>query len=186
MRVIAGIARSLPLKTVPSMDVRPTTDKTKETLFNILMPYLNGCRFLDLFSGSGAIGIEAISRGAAIAVFVERDRAALKCIEENLTFTKFTDKAKVMKQEVLSALKGLESGPAFDIIFMDPPYDKELEKQTLEALSGSPLVNEDTIIVVEASRDTKMDYVPDFGFEIYKEKIYKNNKHVFLRKADEA
>lgn len=184
MRVIAGTARSLPLKTVPSMDVRPTTDKTKETLFNILMPYLNGCRFLDLFSGSGAIGIEAISRGAAIAVFVEKDLAAQRCIEENLTFTRLKDKGLLMKQEVFSALKRLENGDPFDIIFMDPPYDHELEKQVLEALKDSPLADENTRIVIEASKMTDFSYAGDWGYEIYKEKIYKNNKHIFIRKKD--
>ena len=88
MRVIAGKARRLNHKTVPGMDTRPTTDRIKETLFNILQPELLDCHFLDLFSGSGAIGIEALSRGAARAVFVEKNPKACTCIRENLTFTK--------------------------------------------------------------------------------------------------
>ena len=83
MRVIAGKARRLPLKTVPGMDTRPTTDRIKETLFNMLQPELLDSRFLDLFSGSGAIGIEALSRGAAFAVFVEKNPKAVECIKEN-------------------------------------------------------------------------------------------------------
>ena len=87
MRVIAGKARRLALKTVPGMETRPTTDRIKETLFNILQPEIPDCRFLDLFSGSGGIGIEALSRGAESAVFVEKNPKACACIRENLTFT---------------------------------------------------------------------------------------------------
>ena len=87
MRVIAGTARSMPLRTVKGMDIRPTTDRTKETLFNILMPRIPNCRFLDLFAGSGSIGIEALSRGASEAVFVENTRAHQALILENLEFT---------------------------------------------------------------------------------------------------
>ncbi len=98
MRVIAGTARSLPLKTPAGMDTRPTTDRIKETLFNMLQPYLPGAVFLDLYSGSGGIGIEALSRGAGHAYFVENNRNAIACITENLQFTKFTDKATVLRQ----------------------------------------------------------------------------------------
>ena len=87
MRVIAGKARRLNLKTIPGIDTRPTTDRIKETLFNILQPELLECRFLDLFSGSGGIGIEALSRGASYAVFVEKNPKAAACIRENLAFT---------------------------------------------------------------------------------------------------
>ena len=84
MRVIAGTARRLNLKTVPGMETRPTTDRIKETLFNILQPEMTDCRFLDLFSGSGGIGIEALSRGAAYAVFAEKNPKACSCIRDNL------------------------------------------------------------------------------------------------------
>lgn len=183
MRVIAGEARSLPLKTVRSLEVRPTTDKIKETLFNMLMPYLNGCRFLDLYAGSGAIGIEAISRGARCAVFVDNSRAAQSCIEDNLRFTKFEDRSRLIKTDVLSALRRLEAGEPFDVIFMDPPYDEELEKETLRVLKDSPLVTGETLIVVEASRQTDFSYVEKWGFRITKDKLYKTNRHLFLMKA---
>ena len=88
MRVIAGSAKSMPLKTIPGTDTRPTTDRIKETLFNMLQPYLCDCRFLDIFSGSGAIGIEALSRGAYSCVFIEKNKKAAECIRENLKFTR--------------------------------------------------------------------------------------------------
>ena len=91
MRVIAGTARSMPLKTIKGLETRPTTDKTKETLFNILQADVPDCRFLDLFSGSGAIAIEALSRGAAYAVLVEQNGKAAQCIQENLVFTRLAD-----------------------------------------------------------------------------------------------
>ena len=135
MRVIAGTARSMPLKTVKGMDVRPTTDKTKETLFNVLQTDVPDSRFLDLFSGSGAIGIEALSRGASHAVLVEQDSKAADCILENLQFTKLIDRAELQKCDVLTALHRMEGQKPFDVIFMDPPYDQGLERQVMEYLT---------------------------------------------------
>ena len=180
MRVIAGTARSLPLKTPVGMDTRPTTDRIKETLFNVLQPYVPGSVFLDLFSGSGGIGIEAISRGARMAYFIERAPKAISCIEQNLAFTKFLDRGIVIKQDVLAALSGIRVENA-DIIFMDPPYHQELEKNVLSLLKNLPYVTEDTVIVVEADLHTSFDYLQDFGYQIIKEKRYKTNKHLFLQ-----
>ena len=183
MRVIAGTARSMPLKTVKGMDVRPTTDKTKETLFNVLQTDVPDSRFLDLFSGSGAIGIEALSRGADYAVFVENDKNALACIEENLKHTGLNDKAGIYKQDVFVSLQSLEYKYEFDIVFMDPPYDKELERRVLEYLTMSKLIHEDTLIIFEASLDTDISYLEDLGYELIKEKKYKTNKHVFVQRS---
>lgn len=182
MRVIAGSRRHLILKTVPGMAVRPTQDRTKETLFNILNPYLADCRFLDLFSGSGAIGIEALSRGAKDVVMVEQSAESLACIKDNLKTTKLTEEARLLGMDVFRAIPLLEAeGKAFDIIFMDPPYDNELEKRVLEQLADSCLVNDQTIIVVEASQQTGFSYLEELGFEVFREKNYKNNRHIFIQ-----
>ena len=109
MRVIAGSAKRLQLKTIEGMDTRPTTDRIKETLFNMLQPEILDCSFLDLFAGSGAIGIEALSRGAKEAVFVEQSSRACSCIRDNLKTTRLEDGAQVMESDVLFALKRLES-----------------------------------------------------------------------------
>lgn len=183
MRVIAGTARSMPLKTVKGMDTRPTTDKTKETLFNILQTDVPDCRFLDLFSGSGAIAIEALSRGASYAVLVEQNGKAAECIRENLIFTKTSDHAEVYKCDVLTALHRLEGQKPFDVIFMDPPYDQDLERQVLTVLSDSSLADEYTVIVVEASLETDFSWLSDLGYRAYKYKKYKTNQHVFLQKT---
>ncbi|MBO5093404.1 MAG: 16S rRNA (guanine(966)-N(2))-methyltransferase RsmD [Lachnospiraceae bacterium] len=188
MRVIAGSARSLPLKTPAGMGTRPTTDRIKETLFNMLQPYIGGCVFVDLFSGSGAIGIEALSRGAARAYFVENDRRVIKCIEENLKFTRLSDRARVLPMNADSAGEFLQTWEeAVDVIFMDPPYNVELEKQALDKLRGCDCVTADTLIVAEASLETDFSYLEEFGYMIVKEKRYKTNKHMFIKKrADGA
>ena len=183
MRIIAGTARSLPLKTIEGKDTRPTTDKTKETLFNVMQFDVPGAYFLDLFAGSGQIGLEALSRGAAHAVFVENSRKAASCIEDNIRFTKFDKVSKLMMTDAVTAVRTLEGKYKFDIVFMDPPYNKELEKEVLIALSDSDILKDDTLIVVEASNDTDFDYLTEFGYEIVKEKIYKTNKHVFIKRA---
>ena len=181
MRIIAGTARSLPLKTIEGLDTRPTTDKIKETLFNMLQRDIPGAAFLDLFAGSGQIGLEALSRGARYAVFVENGRKAAKCIEENIRFTRFEDRARLITQDAASAVHMLEGSYRFDIIFMDPPYRRDLEKDVLFQLKGSSLIKENTLIIVEAALDTSFDYLSELGFEAVKYKKYKTNMHVFIR-----
>lgn len=181
MRVIAGRARSLKLKTPEGLNTRPTTDRIKETLFNMLQPYLPEAVFIDLFSGSGGIGIEALSRGASHAYFVELNKDAVACILDNLKFTKFTEEATVLKQDALAALGSINEKEA-DVIFMDPPYGQEYDKRILERLKDMPYVTENTLIVTEALKDENYSYVQSMGYTIIKEKCYKTNKHVFLKK----
>ena len=182
MRVIAGSARRLQLKTLDGMETRPTTDRIKETLFNMIAPQIYGCCFLDLFAGSGGIGIEALSRGAKKAVFVEKNPKAMTYVKDNLKHTKLDGQAETMQMDVISALKRMEGKYIFDYIFMDPPYEKGLEKQVLTYLSDSELPGEDCVIIVEASLTTDFEYTEEIGFSITKEKIYKTNKHIFLEK----
>ena len=187
MRVIAGKARRLPLKTVPGMDTRPTTDRIKETLFNILQDELYDIRFLDLFSGSGGIGIEALSRGAGEAVFVDQSRAAAQCIRDNLAFTRLASEATVLQCDVLAALARLEGREPFQIIFMDPPYGRELERSVLEYFASRKpsYVSADSLIIVEADHATDFSYVQDLGFVISRVKEYKTNMHVFLKMQEQ-
>ena len=182
MRVIAGTAKRLQLKTVEGMDTRPTTDRIKETLFNMISEYLADSCFLDLFSGSGAIGIEALSRGAAEASFVENSKSAMNCIKDNLKYTKLMDKADLYEMDVIQALSSMENKKVFDYIFMDPPYNQLLERKVLEYLSSSTLLSDDALIIVEASLETDFNYVTELGFTVIKEKIYKTNKHIFLER----
>ncbi len=186
MRVIAGTARRLKLKTLDGLDTRPTTDRIKETLFNMIADGLLDCTFLDLFAGSGGIGIEALSRGAKRAVFVEKNPKAMACVRENLVHTKLSVQAETMQTDAFNALERLLGRGSFDYIYMDPPYGKELEKKALNFLADSSLLAEDGVIIIEASLDTTFDYVGELGYSIIKNKIYKTNKHVFLKRADAA
>ena len=183
MRVIAGIARSVPLITPRGLETRPTSDQIKETLFNMLQGYTEGANFLDLYAGSGQIGIEALSRGAEFAAFVEKSDEAVKCIKANVDKTKFADKSMILKLEVLSGIRALElEKKRFDIVFLDPPYNQGLEQGILTALVGSAILNDEVIIIVEASKNTDFSFVDYLGLKIVKDKIYKNNRHLFLRK----
>ncbi|MBR5597553.1 MAG: 16S rRNA (guanine(966)-N(2))-methyltransferase RsmD [Lachnospiraceae bacterium] len=182
MRVIAGTARSLPLKTPEGMETRPTTDRIKETLFNMLQTKVGGSVFVDLFSGSGGIGIEALSRGASKAYFIEYDKKALNCIKENINFTKFTDRSIVISSDACSAIDRI--GEEADIIFMDPPYNSDLDLLVLRRLKDATCVTEDTLIIVEATLNRDVTEFEDCGFVISKEKKYKSNKHVFLYKEN--
>ena len=181
MRVIAGKARHIQLGTIETMDTRPTTDRIKETLFNMLGNNIYESRFLDLFSGSGGIGIEALSRGAEESVFVENNSKAAMCIKENLQRTKLQDAARVMVNDVLVAIDTLDKEQKpFDYIFMDPPYNLELERKVLEKLKGTSLLDEYTTIIVEASIETSFDYLEELGFKLIKRKEYKTNVHMFI------
>lgn len=184
MRVIAGKARRVPLKTLEGLDTRPTQDRIKETLFNMLQYDLADCCFLDLFSGSGGIGIEALSRGAKFAVFVEQNPKAAEIIRKNLKATKLEQQALVMNCDALSALKRLEGKYRFDYIFMDPPYNHELEKQALLSLQKSPLIDKQSTIIIEASLETNFDYLASMGYIIEKSKEYKTNRHVFVYQGE--
>ncbi len=182
MRIIAGTARSLPLKTIDGLDTRPTTDRIKETLFNMIQQDVPDCYFLDLFAGSGQIGLEAVSRGAAKAFFIENAKNAAACIQDNIRFTKFEDACTLLQTDLISGLRTLEGKYRFDLIFMDPPYKKELEKEVLTFLSHSSLVKPSAKIIVEAALETDFSYAEELGYTVLKEKCYKTNKHVFLQK----
>lgn len=182
MRVIAGSKRRLSLVTPKGSNTRPTSDQIKETLFNIIAPDLYDVNFLDLFAGSGQIGIEALSRGAASATFVEQDKAALTCIDTNINKCGLADVSTVYGTDVLSAL-GRMRGQKFDMVFMDPPYGKGLEKDVLSQLKNLELLSDDAVVIIEEQVDKDFGYVNDMGYEVTREKCYKTNKHVFLTLA---
>jgi 16S rRNA (guanine966-N2)-methyltransferase len=154
MRIIAGEFRSRRLKTLPGLETRPTPDRLRETLFNVLAPRLADTIFLDAYAGTGAVGIEALSRGARRAIFVEKNRAAVAVIRDNLAALGLDSRAEVYTGKAVAVL---ERAPA-DIVFLDPPYEKELEYEAaLTALgaSGSKLV-----IAQHASR---FELKPEYG-----------------------
>ena len=181
MRIIAGKGRRLPLKAPAGAQTRPTTDRIKETLFNILMPDIPDSVFVDLFAGSGQIGIEALSRGAKKAYFVENGREAFACIGDNVKFAKMTEEAVLLKQDVYTALYGIHEKEVH-IIFADPPYEGGHYEKLLSVLRDRNYVTEDTLFVLESDLKRDFSFVGAYGFFVEKEKCYKTNKHVFLRR----
>ena len=155
VRIITGQAKGRYLKVPRGWGGRPTSDRVKESLFNILGPLVPGASFLDLFAGTGSVGIEALSRGASRAVFVENDRQAVRAIRENLAQTGLGDRAEVLPLDVLAAAGKLK-GQKFNLIFLDPPYGQGLEIPAMEALVANNLLDEDSLVVVEGSRRRKM------------------------------
>ena len=158
MRVIAGTYRSRQLKSLNTPKLRPTSDRLRETLFNILSPRISGAYFLDLFAGTGAIGIEALSRGAQEAVFVENHPPTAKLIRENLTSLGIKSGATVLQLDAFAALEKIQQrqkDPAFayDFIFLDPPYAAaEQYLKVMDFLAAAPFVSPDTIVIAEHTR----------------------------------
>ena len=186
MRVIAGSARRLLLKTLPGDETRPTTDRIKETLFNMLQAEIPGSRFLDLFGGSGGIAIEALSRGASHAVIVEKNPKAARIIRENLEHTHLDNRAELLTIAAITRLAGRESA-AFDLIFLDPPYGLGLEDRALAQLLSTTLLQADTLLIVETDIEADPTRFEALGYSVLKVKEYKTNQHIFLqRRYDET
>lgn len=154
MRIIAGEFRSRRLKTLPGLGLRPTPDRLRETLFNILAPQIDGAVFLDAYAGTGAVGIEALSRGAARTIFIEKHRAAVRVIQENLTSLGIGKQATLVSGSVIPSLA---SHPA-DIVFLDPPYD--LDHEYGGALN---LLSQIGAVLVVAQHSVRLPLAQDFG-----------------------
>ena len=168
MRVITGTARGRKLLEPVNMDIRPTTDQVKEAMFNILQFDLEGRRVLDLFAGTGQLGIECLSRGAREVVFIDQNRDAVKLIRENLKSCGFS--APVLQQDAISYLNGCGS---FDLILVDPPYDAGLYDLVLERINYIDILSEGGIILCESRRETVM---PELRAPYRKRKEYRYGK----------
>jgi 16S rRNA (guanine966-N2)-methyltransferase len=157
LRVVSGICKGRPLKAVPGSSTRPTTDKVKEAIFNMVGPYFDGGLALDLFAGSGGLGIEALSRGFEKAIFIDRDGKAIQTIHENVKSCNFAEKAEVFRNDAERALKAiLKRQLCFDLIFLDPPYKKQQLVSLLEKFDEGQLLNKGGTIVCEHSHDVML------------------------------
>lgn len=157
MRVISGSARGMSLKAVPGLDTRPTTDKVKEAMFSRIGPYFSGGAVLDLFAGTGALGIEALSRGMERGVFIDRNRHAIQIIRHNLTQTKLIEQAEVYVNDALRALKALAKREMkFDLVLIDPPYADRHVEAIIAHLLEAELLKDNASVVVE--HDAKITY----------------------------
>ncbi|NLL04604.1 MAG: 16S rRNA (guanine(966)-N(2))-methyltransferase RsmD [Clostridiaceae bacterium] len=164
LRVISGEAKGHKLKTLKSNLTRPTSDKVKGSIFNIIASIVFDSDVLDLFAGTGNLGIEALSRGARSAVFVDKNRECSQIINENLTHTKLAHKAEVLVMDVCNALSKLsQKGNQFDIVFLDPPYAKGLVDDTLACIASVDVIKPDTLIVAEHdAEDVVSEYIGTF------------------------
>ena len=152
MRVIAGEKRGTTLVSPPGGDIRPTYDRVREAVFGKLQFQIQDKTVLDLFAGSGAMGIEALSRGAVFVYFVDRDESAIQTVRANVLKTKYDEKCKIIKNDYIFALKMFKNVQKFDIVFIDPPYESDIYKEALELLDGNGLLNPNALVVLESGR----------------------------------
>jgi 16S rRNA (guanine(966)-N(2))-methyltransferase RsmD len=182
--VISGDKRGLPLKAVPGSSTRPTTDKVKESIFNMIGPYFQGGFALDLYAGSGGLGIEAISRGVERVIFVDQDRKAIETIKKNLQQCSFEERSEVYRNDSARALKALiKRGIAFSFIFLDPPYAKQNIANEISIILDYELLEDNGMIVCEHDTSVRLPVeigkATTFRSEVYGDTtitIFTNNK----------
>lgn len=180
MRVISGIRRGLKLKCIEGETTRPTTDRVKESVFNIIQTHLPADEVLDLFAGSGALGIEALSRYSGHCVFVEQDKQAFACIKQNLENAKLSDNATLILRDANTFLASCSS--RFDIIFLDPPYNKGMLAPVFDMISKNKLLKDDGIIVVETEKDGENTEHTDF--QVVRRATYGKTTVTILERGD--
>lgn len=181
MRVIGGIAKKRHLKSPGKLPVRPTADRVKESLFNILGSRIPGSIFADLFAGIGGVGIEALSRGANKVVFIEKKPIVARILKENINLTGLSEGAEIIVQDVEIAIKLMKNRKnMFDIIFFDPPYRQGLAIKTLNTLSKYPILHNDGIAIAEVGADEE---VPKniVGFTLFRREKYGDTMLVFYK-----
>lgn len=182
MRIIAGKRKGLIIKTIEGDSTRPTRDMVREALFSILTNKISESSFLDLFAGSGAIGIEALSRGASLAVFTDINPKCVKVINDNITKAEFSGQAQVYNVDYKLALKKLKENK-FDIIYIDPPYNKGFGIDAIERIAEYDLLSDDGVIILET--DTNEEVPEEIGiYAKYNQKRYgRNILNLFKRKG---
>lgn len=183
MRVISGNARGKKLVSLEGMNTRPTLDRVKEALFNIIQFDIADKDVLDLFAGSGAIGIEAISRGAKSATFCDNSIDAVKIIKTNIENTRSKDKATVINKDYSLALKKLgKENKQFDIIYLDPPYKTDFANKAIEEIINLNLLSKDGIIIVETDDNKKDETINTKNIKIFDKRKYGRAILIFIRK----
>lgn len=183
MRIISGTARGTKLVTLEGEETRPTLDRVKEPLFSILQMELLGATVLDLFSGSGALALEALSRGAEKAILCDASKKAIRVIEDNVKKTRMQDKAEVILADYKVALKRLkEKNRLFDIVFLDPPYATDYDIQAIEIIQKDNLLSANGMIVVETDSDEKIAQIEKMNINILKIRKYGRVRLMFLNR----
>lgn len=185
MRVISGTARGKKLSSLEGLETRPTLDRVKEALFNIIQFDLKDAKILDLFSGSGALAIEALSRGATEAVLCDNSRKAIQIINQNLKDTRLEEKANVINKDYANSLKQLyNESKRFNIIFLDPPYKTNYTIIAIEQILKYNLLEDDGIIIVETDDKNKIEEIKkNKNIEVYDTRKYGTVLIIFIRKG---
>lgn len=179
--MISGSCRGRKLKTVKGKTTRPTADRMREALFNILASKIPNAVILDLFAGTGALGIEALSRGAKYSVFIENDRRALSTIKENILLCQMGDKSATIQWDIVKNLTCIEpTARLFDIVFMDPPYKKDIIPKTIENLKNTNALKKSTDIIVEHASEKALPSEIS-GYDVVDKRKYGNTAFSFLR-----
>ena len=182
MRIIAGRFRGRQLASFGS-SIRPTTDRLREALFNVLGDRVQGSIWLDLFAGTGAVGLEALSRGAARVVFNDRDRQAIKLLRKNLDRMGVSDEGTVtvFERDAFVLLRNPPEDLRLDFVFLDPPYEFPRYRKLLERTAGSSAMGPETEVILEVSRRTPADFLPS-GWEVVREVGAGDSVHLLLRR----
>ena len=184
MRVISGTAKGTKLDTLSALDTRPTLDRVKEALFNIIQSRIYNAIVLDLFAGSGALGIETLSRGAQRAVFCDKSKYAYSIIEKNLQKTKLKEKAIVFNKDYYECLANLKE--KFDIVFIDPPYNTDLAINAIVNIVERKLLSEEAIIIIETDDEKKItSRVVNMEMQVYDIRKYGKARLVFLKRKEQ-
>jgi 16S rRNA (guanine966-N2)-methyltransferase len=181
LRVISGSAKGRKLKMVPGDSTRPIMDRAKEALFNILGTGIQGCTFLDLFAGTGGVGIEALSRGAERVLFIDNDRLAIRTVRENLEHTRLADRAEVLRTDAFAYVQR-PAPEAFEYIYVAPPQYKGMWKTALLALDENPVhIALDGVVVVQIDPAEREDVTPDV-LKLYDERTYGSTLLLFYER----
>ena len=186
MRVISGTARGTKLNSIDSLNTRPTLDRVKESLFNIIQNKIEDSIVLDLFGGSGAIGIEFISRGCKKAYFCEKSHNAVKMIYQNLKKTRFENKSEIFEEDYKKCLEELRKrNIKLDIVFIDPPYEADLSAKAVDQIISADLLNKEGIIIIETDEEQRdLKELEKLQVEIYDLRKYGRVHLIFLNRKE--
>ena len=186
MRVISGVARGTKLNSIDSTDTRPTLDRVKEALFNIIQNIIDDSIVLDLFAGSGAIGIECISRGAKKSLLCEKSHEAVKMIRQNIEKTRFTDKSEILQQDYKKALKNYSvRNIKFDIVFLDPPYKSDIAVDAVQDIIELGLLEKNGVIIIETDeKERELKELEKLQVEVYDLRKYGRVNLIFLNRKE--
>lgn len=182
MRVISGTARGTKLNSIESLSTRPTLDRVKEPLFSIIQTHLEDSNVLDLFTGSGALGIECLSRGAKHCTFCDKSYESIKMLKQNLQKTRFEDKSTVLIEDYKKCLKRLDKNNKFDIIFIDPPYKLNIAVNSIKLILEYKLFSKDGVIILETDEEERdLKELENINLKVYDVRKYGRVSLIFLR-----